>query len=156
MKDRIRQLMESQHMNQQSFANFLGMAPATLSSILAERTRPTLNTVDAIVSKFPELSVEWLMFGKGEMFSNKEDLDFEDGDQHQSNMGSETTLSFDFDSPTRQDYRPQSPHRSARSLQGDSISSNVNTKNIDKPLRKITEIRVYFDDQTWESFVPKK
>ena len=24
------------------------------------------------------------------------------------------------------------------------------------PLRRITEIRVFYDDQTWESFVPKK
>ena len=35
-----------------------------------------------------------------------------------------------------------------------------NEKNIVKIYnnrqRKITEIRVFFDDQTWESFVPKK
>jgi hypothetical protein len=29
-------------------------------------------------------------------------------------------------------------------------------KNLDKPSRKITEIRVFFDDLTYESFVPKK
>ncbi|MDY5036385.1 MAG: transcriptional regulator, partial [Prevotella sp.] len=45
MKDRIIQLMESQHMNQQSFSNFIGINPATLNSILKERTRPTLNIV---------------------------------------------------------------------------------------------------------------
>ena len=26
----------------------------------------------------------------------------------------------------------------------------------DKPQRRVTEIRVYYDDQTWESFVPSK
>lgn len=40
-------------------------------------------------------------------------------------------------------------------------SGNMNNeKNIVKIYnnrqRKITEIRVFFDDQTWESFVPKK
>lgn len=25
-----------------------------------------------------------------------------------------------------------------------------------RPERKITEIRIFFDDQTWETFVPKK
>ena len=39
MKDRIRQIMESQHMTQQVFADFIGLAPATLSSIYNERTR---------------------------------------------------------------------------------------------------------------------
>jgi hypothetical protein len=29
-------------------------------------------------------------------------------------------------------------------------------KIIDKPQRRITEIRVFYDDQTWETFVPQK
>ena len=28
--------------------------------------------------------------------------------------------------------------------------------NVNKPLRHVTEIRVYYDDQTWESFVHAK
>ncbi len=29
-------------------------------------------------------------------------------------------------------------------------------KYMDKQQRKITEIRIFYDDQTWETFVPKK
>jgi hypothetical protein len=29
-------------------------------------------------------------------------------------------------------------------------------KNADKAQRRVTEIRVFYDDQTWESFVPAK
>jgi hypothetical protein len=29
-------------------------------------------------------------------------------------------------------------------------------KNYDKQPRRVTEIRVFYDDQTWESFVPAK
>ena len=47
MKDRIRQIMEAQHMSQQTFANFIGINAASLSSIFNDRTRPTLNTVEA-------------------------------------------------------------------------------------------------------------
>ena len=55
-------------MTQQMFAQFLGMAPATLCSILNERTKPTLNTVEAIRNKFPNINIDWLMFGNGTMF----------------------------------------------------------------------------------------
>ena len=65
MKDRIRQIMESQHMTQQVFADFIGLAPATLSSIYNERTRPTLSVVEAIKKKIPNISTDWLMFGSG-------------------------------------------------------------------------------------------
>jgi len=34
--------------------------------------------------------------------------------------------------------------------------SRTEVKYIDKPQRRITEIRIFFDDQTWETFVPKK
>jgi hypothetical protein len=34
--------------------------------------------------------------------------------------------------------------------------SREEVKIVDKPMRKVTEIRVYYDDQTWESFVPSK
>ena len=70
MKDRIRQIMESQHMTQQSFAQFLGMSPAILSSIFNGRTKPTLNTVDAIKVKIPTINTDWLIFGHGDMFKS--------------------------------------------------------------------------------------
>ena len=68
MKDRIRQIMESQHMTQQVFADFIGLAPATLSSIYNERTRPTISVVEAIKKKIPNISTDWLMFGSGDMY----------------------------------------------------------------------------------------
>ena len=67
MKDRIRQIMESQHMTQQVFADFIGLAPATLSSIYNERTRPTLSVVEAINKKIHNISTDWLMVVSGEM-----------------------------------------------------------------------------------------
>lgn len=37
MKDRIKQLMDDQHLTQQSFAQLIGSTPATLSNISMER-----------------------------------------------------------------------------------------------------------------------
>ena len=34
--------------------------------------------------------------------------------------------------------------------------AQTSVKYVDKPQRKITEIRIFYDDQTWETFVPKK
>ena len=64
--------MEAQHMTQQTFANFIGMSAASLSSIFNNRTKPTLNTVEAIKAKIPNINVDWLLFGTGEMFSRND------------------------------------------------------------------------------------
>ena len=59
-------------MTQQAFANFIDISTASLSGILTGRTKPTLNTVEAIRKSFPTINIEWLMFGTGEMFADGE------------------------------------------------------------------------------------
>lgn len=165
MKDRIKQLMESQHMNQQSFASFIGLAPATLSSILQERTRPTLNTVEAICKKLPSVNLTWLMTGNGEMFTTSESKASDSVDHNQpANNGSSgmasngAPLAFEFADDSHVSSTPMSGHQNSVKPQPATRMQTqyVQTKNIDKPQRRITEIRVFYDDQTWESFVPKR
>lgn len=55
-------------MTQQVFSEFIGIGAATLSSIFNGRTRPTLNIVEAIKKKIPNISTDWLMFGVGDMY----------------------------------------------------------------------------------------
>lgn len=166
MKDRIRQLMESQHMNQQSFAVAIGLSPATLSSILQERTRPTLATVESLQKKFPNLSLSWLINGEGEMFvTPNQSIDNraregEDAltEQTSGAVSAPGLLELDFGAPSdqRQSVRQTpSPRQQQVSRQFNSPVID-SAKIIDKPARRITEIRVFYDDQTWESFVPKK
>ena len=161
MKDRIRQIMESQHMTQQVFADYIGQSPATLSSIFNGRTRPTLNIVEAIKKKIPNISTDWLMFGSGEMYLP--DQNPENASQEISDQGSDGTLMnpnpmFDFESSpalTPQNGPSSMPKiNSVRNTRPEIDYSEV--KFIDKPQRRIVEIRVFYDDQTFDTFEPKK
>lgn len=155
MKDRIKQLMESQHMTQQTFADFIGISSASLSSIFNERTRPTLATVEAIRKKFPTISLDWIMYGTGPMF--KDDVKFVDSSSgSSSSVNIEPQLAFDshVSSPTRSSGLAGGNQVGVQSTPNNPYRTEV--KYVDKPQRQITEIRVYFDDLTYESFVPKK
>ena len=57
-------------MTQSEFADYIELAPATLSSIFNGRTRPTLNVVEALKKKIPNINMEWLMFGIGDMYQS--------------------------------------------------------------------------------------
>lgn len=161
MKDRIRQIMEAQHMTQQVFAEFIGTTPATLSGIFNDRTRPTLNIVEAIKKKIPDINTDWLMFGTGQMFlhsstpSNNPKSAQADPRQTGS-QGIDQMIDFGLpSSPTPQSVLPTaSSYNSVRNTPQILLRDEV--KNLDKPQRRVTEIRVYYDDQTWESFVPSK
>lgn len=154
MKDRIRRIMESQHMTQQTFAQFIQMSPASLSSIFNGRTKPTLNIIEAIKQKIPALSTDWLLFGRGPMYMDQVS---QPDDTSSGNVQTEPVdqmLDFDSFSPT------PSGAQLPTLQQGVQTTPNKNEKIImkyfDKPQRQVTEIRIFYDDQTWETFVPKK
>ncbi len=150
MKDRIRQIMEAKHLTQQNFAEMLQISPASLSSIFNDRTKPTLNIVDAIKKSFPGINLQWLLYGEGDMFGSSVD-DAPHSEQYDAYKRGEPVLDFGMDVPTP----PQQSTMQSMS-HGAYRRENVVVKINDKPQRQITEIRIFYDDQTWETFVPKK
>lgn len=178
MKDRIKilmkTLMESQHMTQQVFADFIGINPATLSGLFNDRTKPTINIVEAVKKKFPDISLDWLMFGTGSMYLSAATetstpppavpppTSARVQSQHTQTSTSEPVLDFGeppapaaATSPAVQAApAPRSQYNIARNPRAELIREEV--KNIDNRNRRVTEIRVFYDDQTWESFVPAK
>ena len=149
--------MESQHMTQQVFAQFINISPATLSGIFNGRTNPSLNIVEAIKQKLPAISTDWLLFGRGQMYLDTMNAENDAAISSPSNASGGHDQILDFSpSPTT----PSEPISGAAYRQGvTGTPKNTDSylvKNIDKPQRRITEIRIFFDDQTFESFVPKK
>ena len=154
-KDRIRMIMEDQHMTQQVFADFLQQSPATLSSIFNGRTRPTLNVIDAIKVKIPDISVEWLLYGTGEMYITHP-TGGPTGSVGEGAEPVEGMLNFD-PLPSSSSSAVASAgviHQGVKSTHLDYRPEEI--KIVDKEPRRVTEIRVYYDDQTYESFLPAK
>lgn len=150
MKDRIKKIMESNHMTQKIFSQFTGISEGSLSGVLNNKTRPTLQMVDAIHKHFPQVSLEWLLYGVGSMESGSATLDDDISEARPSGIpgdpSSSSPLLFDMS------QQPAEP----RYVGDPSGLSQNQVKYIDRPQRKITEIRIFYDDQTWETFTPKK
>ena len=136
MKDRIYQLMKYQGMSQKEFAATLCVAEGTLSGIFTGRTRPTNNIVNAIHECFPHISINWLMFGEGDMLLDEGTSQASDTASGQPDLFTGTTVPSSEVNPT------PSPVPQIQEV----------VKYIDKPQRKITEIRVFYDDGTFETF----
>ena len=151
IKDRIKKLMDTQHMSRQVFCDFIGLSQATLSNIFNGKTRPTLVQIDAIKRKFPSVSTDWLLYGNGSMYNDATSVPAADNQEQTEGA----PLPFDAVAPTLFDEQLE-PQLQQRVNSTPKNAQNYNVKIIDKPQRQITEIRIFYDDQTWESFVPKK
>lgn len=163
MRERIRQVMDSMGLSQQEFAQKLGMSPASLSNIFNGRSNPTNNHVQAIHRAFPNINTSWLMFGEGTMLN--------DGAKNSSDSAMPDSVS---DGRNSNSNLPGNNNGSSKSEIGgfglfDGIpNSVVGNPNQEKQVAakvitetkivrpKVVEIRVFYDDQTFESFVPSE
>lgn len=171
MKDRIKQFMLDKGMTQKALAAELCISEATLTGIFTGRTRPTVNIIDAFHQFFPEVNMYWLMYGEGEIYSSSASSEGSSSESENSATSSssasplssadvrQTTLSGasegahygDLFSATA--HQTSAPHPSMQVPQ-QMVMPQVIEKYIDKPRRKITEIRIFFDDGTYETFTP--
>ena len=139
MKDRIRLIQNKTQMSQQDFAKAIGVSPGSLSSVYSGRTEPSTNFVKGIHAAFPDINTNWLVFGEGEMNSPTEEssqntLPLPDGE---SLIGEKV-----MDPPTP-------------AAEGQKVPENA-AKNFDIKQREVMEIRVFFSDGTYESYLPSK
>ena len=148
-------------MTQQLFADFIGKSPATLSSIFTGRTRPTIDVVEAIKKKIPNINTDWLMFGSGDMYlpnetSDSASLSSPQEGAERSFFGQSPMLDFEQPSVSSPQNAVQVPPtiNSVKNTRPEIIREEV--KYVDKPQRRIMEIRVFYDDQTYDTFVPAK
>jgi len=70
MVERIEQLMKYYQYSASQFANEIGIQRSALSHIMSGRNKPSLDFVLKLLTRFPEVNSEWILFGKGSMFKN--------------------------------------------------------------------------------------
>lgn len=180
MKDRVRMVMDHFKLTQKQFANELCVAEATISNIYKGRTMPTNNLIQAVHQAYPGVNINWLMFGEGEMLlplSGSDSSSTSPGSSvsgevlngaYGANTGFGTTEEPSlFSAPSSVTGAPTSVTGAAAAASTTSyrspqvemqlmeaLSQLKNAKAEEKPAKKIKEIRVYFDDGTFESFAP--
>lgn len=68
MKERLEQLLAAKGYTSQRFAEIMGVQPSGISHILAGRNKPRFDFLERLLIRFPDVSADWLLLGKGPMF----------------------------------------------------------------------------------------
>lgn len=158
---RLKLFMDYMGLSHSQFADSCAIPRPTLSQLLSGRNKKISDIlVGQIHHAFPSLSILWLLFGEGEMVmeniitpSNEVDPIADD--------------SIFADDSTGADYKSKemglesSP--TAGELNGSQLINGLDTRysrndqkiGITKNPRKVIQITVYYDDSTFETFVPE-
>ena len=87
MKERILEFLKSENKSSAQLAAEIGVQPSGISHILSGRNNPSLDFVLKMLEKYDYLSADWLLFGRGTMYSDGVEL--RSGD-HEMNLFSDS------------------------------------------------------------------
>ena len=149
MKERINQLILNEGMTAVQFAEKVGISPSSLSHILNGRNEPTLKVLMKI-HEVCGVRLEWLAYGTGEMMDKQET---EENSENDASLFAEIPF-FASGSPDNSENRKEMEVKTAFYAPKEIVREEV--KYIERPARKITEIRIFFDNGTYETFHPDK
>lgn len=156
IKDRIREIMEVERLSLKSFAECIGVQQSTLSHIMNGRNKPSLEVVMRIHQAYKDISLEWLLYGVGQMTNGLLDNRKEGGVSESRPGGLYTPSLFDEKMPVVQEEEEQlrSSSKQAHIPNQEIVKQEI--RYIESPVKKITEIRIFFDDNTYEIFQSQK
>jgi len=146
--DRLKLILERVNLTPGNFADKIGVAPATISHILSGRNKyPSAEVMLRLHETYPDIDLNWLLTGEGTLVKDDPDSMF-------------TGSLFGDNAINPAQRTNESENRKENALESAKNDDNVVVKQEiiykEKPARNIAEIRIFYDDGTYETFTPNK
>lgn len=158
---RIKSIISALNLSDSQFADSCGISRPTLSLLLSGKNKKISDVmISQIHEAFPQISILWLLFGEGEMLKSDNhpvgnDINFDENqkfvgkdpeEEEQLNLVNVKQLENIIKDVINQSFEHTKKDLDDLVLK---ISQNEN-------LRKVNKITVYYDDSTFETFVPER
>lgn len=145
MKDRISAIITKKGLTPTQFADQVGIQRSTLSHILNGRNKVSTEIVTRIHHKMPEISINWLLFGEGDMYTNAPSL-------YQPSIFDEIVINRPPDN-TDYEYRKEMSQETEENVNNTTENKeNTTEKRVEIRYKKITKIMVFYSDNTFDTF----
>ena len=154
---RIRQIMEAYDLNARSFADRVGVQRSGMSHLFGGRNKPSLDLVLKIVESFPEVSVEWLLLGEGELsIITDTDVNILKDDKRKQLLNDdirELTETHTSDIPVKDKKSTPEPFGEANAPEA---TPGITEQMAEPDLTDLNRIVLFFRDGTFENYKNRK
>ena len=159
VKGRIMEIMRREGLTAAAFTDAINVAQATISQILRGRNMPSTEVLFRLHKRYPDIDLNWLLTGEGSMSANEPTLS--PADAASATESDANAYPLFAENRENAPYRPnEAENRKEMALGRDNMTpKEVVRQEIiykERPPRRITEIRIFFDDNTYETFKPEK
>ena len=164
MKERLVQLLDLEQLTPSKFADIIGVQRSSVSHVISGRNKPSFDFLQKTLKAFPGLNADWLMLGDGTMYDQMgRDVSgnlFATPSEPVEASFPDDLITEDQDSVQKVDSEEafQEPQTSANvnpipAPGGDKASKAVSKMD---SMKKIVQVMVIYDDDTFRSFGPSQ
>ena len=143
MKERILEFLKIENRTSAQFAEEIGVQPSSISHIISGRNNPSLDFVMKMLTKYPSLSSDWLLFGRGQMYREPQLHDL-----FNINPGNNTGISDEVTAPGPE-YDFQEVNKPSQKSSSSFEESNTGLK-----VNMTKRIVCFFNDGTFKEYFP--
>jgi transcriptional regulator with XRE-family HTH domain len=145
MKERLLEFLRVENKTSAQFAEEIGVQASGISHILSGRNNPSLDFVLKMLEKYRFLSTDWLLFGKGSMYSDSKMHTLFDYNLQDNSENSEV-------SSNKAEIRQEPDSRDV--IKRKSLISSVEPS--EGPSSEVVKIVWFYTDSSFEEFMPRK
>lgn len=154
MIDRIQLILKSKNLSSSQFADEIQVQRSSVSHILTGRNKPSLDFVSKILSSYPELNSDWLLFGKGQMIKKQESIQKNSKIEEKPKKIDKSPIlqkneEIIFDGEIPENIKTGKNVGKSKNSDFSAYSSQTN-----KSLSKIKKIIVFYENNTFHEFTP--
>jgi transcriptional regulator with XRE-family HTH domain len=183
MNERLLKIMEYFNYSPSIFADEIGVIRSSISHIISGRNNPGLELLQKVLIRFPQVSSDWLLLGRGEMMLNDDEMDKkrmtivnQPKKIGQLNLDDFTNPSSNQAPPSRPVQKPAEPVISQNTIPAPEKSQPavpvkeatvtqqvqqerpepVKAAEITRSGGKVKRVTIFFDDNSFQDFVENK
>lgn len=164
MKERLIQLLDLEQLTPSKFADIIGVQRSSVSHVISERNKPSFDFIQKTLKAFPGLNAEWLILGEGSMYEQMgrgasgnlfeapiEPVQAQIPDDIQEVP--QETIQKDDSEVAFQEHSDKQITDQSRVPSEAETDEKVPEQGTD---RKIVQVMVFYDDDTFRSFGPSQ
>lgn len=165
--------MQAKNITAKQFAEEIGIQPSGMSHILSGRNNPSLEFVNKVIRRYPEIDANWLLLGKGQMYGQFGMMNEELGMRNEGFLSEPTLFSVPEAAPSPAPIYTPTPEQEPVPEQKEEEREEVNLQDFasvdceqEKELqkepapvttdkRRLVKILFFYDDHTFEEYRPQ-
>jgi transcriptional regulator with XRE-family HTH domain len=145
MTDRIQTILRSFSLSPSQLADEIAVQRSSLSHILSGRNKPSLDFITRVLTSYPQLSPDWLLFGKGSMLRRDETSEADDHMKKEKGTAPDST-----DAPSMVGFGKKEKAERAKA----AVPEGSTHRNESAAGKGAQQVILLFEDGSFKSYIP--